>query len=91
MDDGRELMPASPKQRALLAVPLLGANEVVPTARLLHELWGEQPPATATKAVQVDVSQLGKLLGPSAVETRPTGCRLQCLPTGPCSPSRASR
>jgi len=75
-DEGRELTLGGAKQRALLAVLLLRANEDVATARLVDELWGEQPPATAAKAVQVYVSQLRKLLGPSVVETRPTGYRL---------------
>jgi DNA-binding SARP family transcriptional activator len=34
------------KQRALLAVLLLHANEVVSRDRLLDELWGEEPPGT---------------------------------------------
>ena len=41
----------------------LRANELVPTARLIDELWGERPPARAVKAVQVYVSQLRKVLG----------------------------
>ena len=32
------------KQRALLALLLLRANELVPTERLVDELWGERPP-----------------------------------------------
>ena len=38
------------KQRALLAMLLLHANEVVSTERLIDELWGEAPPATAPRA-----------------------------------------
>src|SRR5713226_3043932 len=53
--DGRELPLGGAKQRAVLAVLVLRANEVVPTARLVDELWGERPPATAAKAVQVHV------------------------------------
>ena len=45
----------------------------VSTERLVDELWGEQPPATAIKAVQVYVSQLRKALGEGVVETRPLG------------------
>ena len=45
----------------------------VPTERLVDELWGEQPPATAVKAVQVYVSQLRKTLGEGVIETRPAG------------------
>jgi DNA-binding SARP family transcriptional activator len=52
------------KQRALLAILLLHANEVVSSDRLIDELWGEAPPETAAKALQVHVSQLRKLLEP---------------------------
>src|SRR5262245_39047825 len=67
----------APKQRTLLAVLLLHANEVVSSERLIDELWGESPPATATKVVQTYVSQLRKALGPGAIVTRPPGYMLQ--------------
>jgi YVTN family beta-propeller protein len=60
--EGRELSLGGPKQRALLAVLLLHPNEVVSIDRLVDELWGERPPATALKVVQVYVSQLRKAL-----------------------------
>jgi DNA-binding SARP family transcriptional activator/DNA-binding beta-propeller fold protein YncE len=63
----------APKQRALLGVLLLHANEVVSSERLIDELWGERPPATATKVVQNYVSQLRKALGPDVIVTRPPG------------------
>jgi DNA-binding SARP family transcriptional activator len=50
------------KQRALLAVLLLHANEVVTTDRLIDELWGAEPPRTAPAALQVHVSQLRNAL-----------------------------
>ena len=78
--DGRELQLGAAKQRALLAVLLLHAGETMPTERLVDELWGERPPATAVKAVQVQVSQLRKLLGEGVVETRPTGYLLRVEP-----------
>jgi DNA-binding SARP family transcriptional activator len=65
-DDGRELELGSGKQRALLAILLLHANEIVSPDRLIDELWGEQPPATAAKTLQVHVSRLRKTLGPEA-------------------------
>jgi len=71
--DGRELALGAAKQRAVLAVLLLRANEVVPTARVIDELWGEHPPLRAVKSVQVFVSQLRKILGEGVVETRPAG------------------
>src|SRR4051812_20838323 len=50
------------RQRSLLAVLLLHANEVVSSDRLIEELWNERAPATASKSVQVYVSQLRKAL-----------------------------
>ena len=41
---------AGSKQRALLALLVLHANETLSTGRLIDELWGEFPPATATKS-----------------------------------------
>src|SRR5438105_9182716 len=45
--------------------------------RLVDELWGEEPPARATKALQVYVSQLRKALGPERLVTRPPGYELR--------------
>ena len=52
-----------PRQRALLAILLLRANQVVSTDGLVDALWGAQPPPTAANTVQYYVSQLRKLLG----------------------------
>src|SRR5262245_12417244 len=65
------------KQRALLAILLLHANEVVSTDRLIDALWEEEPPETGRKALQVYISQLRKLLGRERIETRPPGYRLR--------------
>jgi DNA-binding SARP family transcriptional activator/streptogramin lyase len=72
-EDGHELPLGTGRQRALLALLLLHANEVVSTDRLIDELWGERPPATAAKAVQGYVSQLRKALPDDVLVTRPTG------------------
>ena len=61
------------KQRALLGVLLLHANEPISCERLVDELWGAQPPARAHKLVQGYVSGLRKLLGPTRLVTRPPG------------------
>ncbi|HSI79008.1 MAG TPA: BTAD domain-containing putative transcriptional regulator, partial [Solirubrobacterales bacterium] len=53
------------KQRSLLAILLLNANRVVSSDRLIDELWGEEAPETAAKALQVHVSQLRKTLEPN--------------------------
>src|SRR5918994_6709359 len=62
-DNGLEPVIAPGKQRALLAILLLHANEVVSSDRLIAGLWGEQPPASAAKSLQVHVSRLRKTLG----------------------------
>ena len=74
-DNGREPVIARGKQRALLAILLLHANEVVSSDRLIEELWGEQPPASAAKSLQVHVSRLRKALEDCSdrVVTRPNG------------------
>src|SRR3954449_12538864 len=65
------------KQRLLLAVLLLHPNEVVSSDRLIEALWGEQPPPTASKALQMHVSQLRRLLEPDLLVTRPPGYELR--------------
>ena len=61
-DAGRSVAIGSGKRRALLALLLLHANEVVSSERLIDELWGERPPATAAKSLHVHVSHLRKEL-----------------------------
>src|SRR5262245_46120506 len=71
--DSGQLALGGQRQRALLAVLLLHAGRVVPTDRLIHELWGERPPATAANALQNAVHQLRKALGPETLQTRAPG------------------
>ena len=71
--EGRPVALGGAKQRALLAVLLLHANEVVSRDRLIDELWGASPPDTATTALQVYVSQLRKALGRDLILTQPPG------------------
>jgi predicted ATPase/class 3 adenylate cyclase/DNA-binding winged helix-turn-helix (wHTH) protein len=66
VDDERVIVLGGSKQRALLGVLLVHANETLSTDRLIDELWGEQPPATAAKTVQVHVSRLRKALAAAA-------------------------
>ena len=82
---GEEISLRGPKQRGLLAVLLLNANHVVSLDRLVDELW-EDPPTTASQAVQVYVSKLRKLFvsaGPGAprVVTRSPGYMLEIEPS----------
>jgi DNA-binding SARP family transcriptional activator len=73
-----------PKQRAVLAVLLLHANEIVPTDRLIDLVWPERPPRTAVHSIQIYVSELRKAIEPlagcAALATRPPGCVLEADP-----------
>ena len=71
--DGVPLELGGLKQRALLALLLLNANEVVSRDRLIEDLWGEHPPKDAPHTVQVFVSRLRKSLGAGVIETRAPG------------------
>ena len=75
--DGEPVALPRKKQRALLALLLLRAGEVVSTDELIEELWGGQPPATAKDALQNYVSQLRKALGPDVIVTRDPGYVLE--------------
>ena len=70
-----------PKPRALLAMLALEAGSTVSAERLIDGLWGEEPPATAAKMVQLYVSQLRKAMaangGDGAIATRGRGYELQ--------------
>jgi DNA-binding SARP family transcriptional activator len=73
----RSLNLGGGRQRKLLAILLLHANEFLSTDQLVDELWDERRPDTAGKALQGYVSQLRKALGADALVTRPGGYVLQ--------------
>ena len=66
LEEGLDVAPAGSKRRALLALLLLHANETLTIDRLVDELWGEHPPATAPRTLQAHVSRLRKALGDGA-------------------------
>jgi DNA-binding SARP family transcriptional activator len=74
-DDGLPIAIGGQKQRALLALLLLNANEVVSRDRLIDELWEEDPPETARTALQVHISQLRKAVGRERILTQAPGYR----------------
>ena len=76
-ENGRQLELGGAKQRALLAILLLHANEVVSIDRLIDALWEDDAPQTGRKALQVYVSQLRKTLGKERIVTRSPGYRLE--------------
>jgi predicted ATPase/DNA-binding SARP family transcriptional activator len=78
--DDQPLPLGGPQQRALLAVLLLNANRVVSRDRIVEAIWGDDPPKSATNAVQVAVHGLRKVLGRERLETRGLGYRLEVRP-----------
>lgn len=81
--DGTRPVPlGGARQRTVLAILLLHANEVVSTDVLIDQLWGANPPETARTALQGYVSRLRRALGPasSALATRSPGYLLEVAP-----------
>ena len=78
VEDGvRCVVLPSGRARALLALLTLHAGEALAAERLIDELWGEHPPATAATVVHGLVSRLRRALEPE----RPKGAPAQVLET----------
>jgi len=81
--DDRALPLGGAKQRALVADLALHANEVLSADRIIDDLWGEEPPETASHMLHVYVSRLRKTLGDhggDVLVTRPPGYMLRLEP-----------
>ncbi len=63
--DGVDVALGSFKQRSLLALVLMHANEVVATDRIIDELWGDHPASDRQNALWVHVSNLRSALEPA--------------------------
>ncbi len=70
-ENGHVLAVGGAKERTLLAVLLLHANETVSTEQLIDELWGERPPRSAARLVATHVWQLRKTFGDTIVTRAP--------------------
>ena len=81
--DGRVVDLGPAKQRALLAVLLALAPDVVPVERLVDELWPHGGPGQPLRSLQVYVSALRRALGPEGrrLTTVGRGYRLE-VPDG---------
>lgn len=88
--DGRPIGLGGPRQRVVLALLLARANEIVPVERLVDEVWGPAPPATASNIVQGYVSELRKAIGKGAIATQGRGYVLT-VPDGALDVSRFER
>src|ERR671918_2386852 len=82
--DGRPVPLGGAKPRAVLAMLALDPSTTVSTDRLIDGLWGDEPPATAAKTLQVYVSRLRRALSASGngadIVTRGHGYELRLTP-----------
>src|SRR5215472_7021954 len=82
--NGRVLDVGGRRQRALLAILLLSANEPVTRDSLIDKLWGDRAPSGAQHTLDVAISRLRKALEPAAggrvVVTRPGAYVLHAEP-----------
>lgn len=62
--NGRQLDLGPAKQRAVLAVLLLGLGRPVPTHRIVDAVWGDDPPENGPNVVQKYVAGLRRVLDP---------------------------
>ncbi|MFC3492928.1 BTAD domain-containing putative transcriptional regulator [Glycomyces rhizosphaerae] len=68
------------RSRALLAALALEPGRIVPRARLVDWIWGDEPPADEANALQVLVSRLRKAMPDGSVESKSGGYRLAVEP-----------
>ena len=72
VDEGRTVPVGGAKQRALLAILALHANEVLPADQLIDQLWPEEQPASARNTLQGYVSRLRRALNGNGNGDGPT-------------------
>jgi DNA-binding SARP family transcriptional activator len=80
LSEGLPLPIGGQKQRGVLALLLLHANEVVSTDRLIDEVWGARPPKSVEASLQNCISHLRDIVGHELIERRPPGYRLNVDP-----------
>jgi DNA-binding SARP family transcriptional activator len=78
-NDGRRLSIGGGKQAMLLALLVVRRNGVVSIDQLVAALWDGTPPPTATKNVQIYISQLRKALGERTIVTAKNGYSLDLV------------
>ena len=73
--DGREVTISAPKERAILSLLAIRSGSVVSLAELVDALWGDDPPPTAAKAVQIYISKVRRALPDGTIQTISPGYR----------------
>src|SRR5215469_10854629 len=79
-DDGALLEMPGARIRALLVALALEPGRVVPRARLVDWIWGEQPPSDVANALQALVSRLRRVLPAGTIDGQAGGYRLAVEP-----------
>jgi len=79
-EGGRAIGIGGPRQRTVLAFLALHANQIVPSERLVDDLWGVPAPAGAGNALQAAVSRLRKVLPTGRLVTTTAGYLLRLTP-----------
>jgi DNA-binding SARP family transcriptional activator len=79
-EGGGRISVSGYRQCAVLASLLLRPNEVVPSERLLVDLWGEDSPRSAVNSLQAAISRLRRVLPPGRLVTRAPGYALRIFP-----------
>lgn len=78
----RRCTPTAPKQRALLALLALHANEFVPTSRIVDQLWTRSAPRSAVAALHGYVTAVRRVLTPGWLSARRSHPILNTRPSG---------
>lgn len=81
VQDGDRSVPLGGfRQRLVAAVLILYADRALSTDWLVDAVWGEEPPRTARKTLQVYVSRLRHVLGQDVIEATSHGYMLRLSP-----------
>ena len=80
LDDGVPVPVRGAKQRALLALLALQRGRPVSADRLIDLLWGDGQAANPANALQAQIGQLRRTLGPAAILTTEAGYALAAGP-----------
>ncbi|MYT32503.1 MULTISPECIES: AfsR/SARP family transcriptional regulator [unclassified Streptomyces] len=84
---GVDVTPTAPKLRTIIAHLALRRNRVVAIESLVSEIWGQDPPVSATATLQTYMYQLRRIITQSGLNskeillTKPVGYELRLGPT----------
>lgn len=78
--DGRPVVLAADRLRALLAVLAMAPGRAIPVDRLAVAVWGEQPPLDVRRCLRTYVARLRSALGAPVIDRQPGGYLLRTKP-----------